>query len=42
MTELKNIFMPEKRPVHKAFLEIASHFIAGAEDVGKQLRLEQS
>ena len=38
MTELKNIFMPEKRPVHKAFLEIASHFIAGAEDVGKTIK----
>lgn len=38
MTELKNIFTPEKRPIHKAFLEIATHFIAEGGDVGKTIK----
>lgn len=37
MTELKNIFVPEKRPIHKAFLQIATHFIATSGDVGKTI-----
>lgn len=38
MQELKNIFTPEIRPIHKAFLQIATHFVATADDVGKTIK----
>lgn len=38
MTELKNIYVPEMRPIHKAYLEIATHFIATGGDVGKTIK----
>lgn len=38
MQELKNIFTPEIRPIHKAFLQIATHFVAEGGDVGKTIK----